>query len=179
MKIRDSNTTAIEKEIKKWKINHGVWIDIFPMDGLPKDTKKAKRIEKFDRQILRRRFLENGYQKSFMDYVEKIASIILYPRKIWALKKSVKLSKKYPFIGSDYFWWNWGSRFEHNFKTKYFHKFVLMDFETLKIRVPADYDLYLTQHYGNWKELPPIEKRNSGHVFELIDLSEPFSKHVQ
>ena len=178
MKIRNSNTTAIESELKNKKINHGIWVDVFPMDGLPSDMNKKRKIERFDRQILRRRYLNIGYRKSFADFVEQVISFVLYPLKKCALKKSISLSKKYSFYQSDYFWWNWGSRLWHNFETKNFYEFDIVKFETISVRVPKNYDAYLTQQYGDWKKLPPIEKRNSGHSFELIDLSTPYSKYT-
>lgn len=34
-KIRNSETTAIEEMMKSINMNHGVWVGIFPIDGLP------------------------------------------------------------------------------------------------------------------------------------------------
>lgn len=179
MKIRDSNTTAIENELKHTKINHGVWIDIFPMDGLPDDINKRKKDEKIDRQFIRRRFLDIGYRKSLIDLFEKIISIIFFPKKKSALNKSISLTKKYDFYSSNYFWWNWGSRLEHNFTTAPFSSYIEVKFESLKFRIPIDADTYLTQHYGDWHKLPPEEKRNSGHEFYLIDLSKPYKTYLK
>ena len=174
MKIRDSETTAIEFEVRKLKINHGVWVDIFPMDGLPDDNVLKKKIETFDRQFVRRRFFISGYQKSFFDFIEKLISIVLFPIKKSAIKKSEKLTKKYSIEDTKYFWWNWGSRFEHNFKTDWFSNYEIASFEFIKIRVPKNYNDYLTEHYGDWKSMPPIEKRNSGHKFSIVDLSKSY-----
>ena len=43
-KIRNSNTTYIEKTIAKLPINHGVYIDVFPLDGYPEDKKSQIKI---------------------------------------------------------------------------------------------------------------------------------------
>lgn len=179
MKIRDSNTTAIEEEIRKLKINHGVWIDIFPMDGLPDDCSVKKKVETFDRQFVRRRFFIGGYQKSFIDFIEKSISMLLFPTKKCAMKKSEKLAKQYSIDETKYFWWNWSSRFEHNFKSEWFSSYKTVTFETLQVRVPINYDEYLTEHYGNWKALPPVEKRNSGHIFALIDLKQSYKVYYK
>lgn len=42
-KLRNSNTTFIEEMLKNIKMNHGVYIDIFPLDGYPKNKKEQKR----------------------------------------------------------------------------------------------------------------------------------------
>lgn len=40
-----------------------------------------------------------------------------------------------------------------------------MLFEGVRFQVPAEYDKYLRQLYGNYMELPPVEKRVSHHHF--------------
>ena len=179
MKIRDSETTAIEDELKKIKINQGVWIDVFPMDGLPDDAAIRKKIEKKDRQIIRRRFLLTGYQKSFLDFAEKVLSIIMFPSKRLALKTSINISKKYDFYSTKYFWWNWGSRTDHNFEASWFMQFDNIKFESITIRVPHEYEKYLCEHYGDWKKIPPLNKRNSGHVFYFIDLNKSYKNYLK
>lgn len=42
-------------------------------------------------------------------------------------------------------------------------------YDGLIIKIPSDYDNYLTTTYGNWKELPPMDKRIS-HPHYFIDL---------
>ena len=58
-KIRNSNTTFIETSVKDFKINHGIFIDIFPLDYYPQDKKKKKQFYKkklwWDR-IIRKKF---------------------------------------------------------------------------------------------------------------------------
>ena len=48
-KLRDSSTTFIEDFYRNHRINHGVWIDIFPLDGMAKKPipreKCAKRVK--------------------------------------------------------------------------------------------------------------------------------------
>ena len=41
-KIRDSRTTFIETSIKNSRINHGIYIDIFPLDYYPEKPKQQK-----------------------------------------------------------------------------------------------------------------------------------------
>jgi len=47
-----------------------------------------------------------------------------------------------------------------------FNKIDYMVFEGRKYSVPAGYHEWLTNYYGNYMELPPVEKRISHHKFE-------------
>ena len=43
-KLRDSSTTFIEDFYANHRINHGVWIDIFPIDGMSYEVKESKKL---------------------------------------------------------------------------------------------------------------------------------------
>jgi lipopolysaccharide cholinephosphotransferase len=47
---------------------------------------------------------------------------------------------------------------DEEYKTLIRHKF-----EDAEAYIPLDYDSYLTRHYGNYMQLPPLEKRISHH----------------
>ena len=108
-KVRDSNTTAIENATKDVKMNHGLWIDIFPLDGLPKSPRKRKFYAFLDNGLLRRIYSSSHYySKRFRSKIANFLVKILFPSKRLALKHSIKLSTKYSFDDSELFWWNWG-----------------------------------------------------------------------
>ena len=43
-KLRNSETTCIEESVAALPINHGISIDIFPLDGYPTDKKEQERL---------------------------------------------------------------------------------------------------------------------------------------
>lgn len=45
-KLRNSETTYIEKSVSKLPVNHGVYIDIFPLDEYPSDRAEQKKTRK-------------------------------------------------------------------------------------------------------------------------------------
>lgn len=45
-KLRNSETTCIEESVAVLPINHGISLDIFPLDGYPKDKKEQERLER-------------------------------------------------------------------------------------------------------------------------------------
>ena len=58
------------------------------------------------------------------------------------------------------------------FPKKWFGKGVFAKYENLEILIPTEFDLYLKKEYGNYMQLPPIEKRNSGHSHYFVNLNE-------
>ena len=50
-KIRDSRTTFIEKSAAGLAIHHGVYIDVFPLDGYPERRIAALRLEALKKDI--------------------------------------------------------------------------------------------------------------------------------
>ena len=49
-------------------------------------------------------------------------------------------------------------------------------FEELNVFGPEKCEEYLTKLFGDWKKLPPIEKRHSPHDFADINFSKPFGE---
>ena len=61
-----------------------------------------------------------------------------------------------------------GAYYFHEFtKTEYFGVGTDILFEGLMVRAPEKIDEYLTHMYGNYMELPPVEKRIS-HMVEFV-----------
>ena len=42
-------------------------------------------------------------------------------------------------------------------------------FEGIKVNLPENYHAYLSSIYGDYMELPPVEKRNGHHYYEVLD----------
>ena len=61
------------------------------------------------------------------------------------------------------------------YKKDYIEKTTEVQFENFKINIPLDYDGYLTQEYNDWRQLPPLEKRLSNHVYIYVNLEQRFT----
>lgn len=70
------------------------------------------------------------------------------------------------------FWGAW--KYKDIISRKYFGTPKLYEFEGLKVYGVEFYDEYLTSVYGDWRTLPPIEKRVSHHNFVFIDLNKSY-----
>lgn len=146
-----------------------LWIDIFPLDGLPENNLKNKLIYKrvrFWRKILlmvevKNDVIEKESKHKFLILPKKFLKKIFGTEK--SLKKIInkmdKISKTYNWDNCKYIGglvWGYGPN-ERLLKSDLGD--YLVDFEDIKVNTMACYDTYLSNLYGNYMELPPEEKR--------------------
>ena len=53
------------------------------------------------------------------------------------------------------------------------------EFEGIKVRIPEQYDAYLTQKYGDWRSDPPKEKQRSHHETIVIDTEKSYTQYMK
>ena len=182
-KVRDSNTTFIETSHKHFKMNHGVYIDVFPIDNYPE--KRIKQVlfgakSKILHFRIRREFYSPNSRKSVKNLLRRImmaVAKVLYPSREKALRIQ---DKHFKSIKESHLWINnsgpWGIRHELMPAT-YYGKGTPIRFEGIEVNAPLEYDKWLTHMYGNYLELPPDEKRVTHHSTELIDISRGYSHY--
>ena len=67
----------------------------------------------------------------------------------------------------------WGKR--EIARTEWFAEGVEVEFEGLRLRAPKDYDAYLRRGvYGDYMQLPPIEKQVGHHYTDIVDLDKSY-----
>lgn len=116
-KIRNSETTFIESTVKNLDINHGIYIDIFPLDGF-RPEKKVENAINLKKYMLYNEQIAKKYtypktekeQINIILYIKvkiiKILSNILYGRKKTKelLEKKDKIAKRYKYEDCKYIW---------------------------------------------------------------------------
>ena len=179
-KLRNSNTTYIEENSKHLNINHGIYIDIFPLDGYPEDIIEQKKLASkkrwyslklfcgFSQTSPRRRLIAAMFrmfgchkrtQKSAEQY-EKVLS--QYPA-----KEAKKICNHGTWYGSrDYI------------SSEFYGSGTNIIYEGVVVRVPEKYDDYLTALYGDWRTPPPIEKQKGHHYYEICDTEKSYSFYM-
>lgn len=180
-KIYDVTTTLVENT--RYQIKRGIYIDLFPLDGVS-DNKEE--INDFYRPILNKiRLLSArtcGIRKSRKWYKNlsiRLARII--PNKLFDDKKlmySIDLMCKKndydncKYIGNLY--GAWGAR--EIVERSIMGEPTIYEFEGLDVYGPIDHNAYLTSLYGNWRQLPPKEKQVTHHDFVMCDLHKGYLK---
>lgn len=157
-------------------VGMGVFIDIYPYDGLGKTKEEAVRFGlKGDRlsslcyQATRKHF-------AIETTTSPIRKLIKYP--IFLASKMIgkelfqnkleKLARAKDYETSEYIgciiWLSWGEK--DIFPRKWFDETVVMPFDKYLFRVPKHYDEVLRHEYGDYMQLPPEKDRIGHHYFK-------------
>lgn len=184
-KIRDSRTTWIEKGVAHLDINHGIYLDIFPIDGYPNTLSEQKRFERKKMHFERVRAIS---YKSKINPMAVRTNLTCVANKLFGIySSSQKNICQYERLIASYapgesrIWCNhgnWQGKLEYADNLQY-GKGTWAIFEGLKVRIPEKYDEYLTQKYGNWRENLPPEQQNSGHSLLYKDISKSYKCYIK
>lgn len=179
-KIRDSRTAFIETAAEHLKMNHGIYIDIFPLDGYSYTKAgeigfKLKKIM-YDNKV-DEAFGQNGSAPWKTALLGKLLGLISHgdtPQD--GVRKRDQLSKRWDYDQADLV----GSLYDSTYTReiipkKYFGEGTLLPFEDIMIRVPANYDFYLKNMYGDYMQFPPENERVPQHACKVIDTERSYT----
>lgn len=178
-KLYDTRTTLVEH--KRVNISRGVFIDIFPIDGIGdtleesyKNFRSISRLYHFYLSIVAGVRKGRSFQKNLAVFLSRMIpfSFNLQGKVRKALNAKCSFRVNQP------------ARYGGNLLGAYGKNEIVEmalfgvpqrhQFEDTMINCPADADGYLSRIYHDWHSLPPIEKRISHHDFVSIDLDRPF-----
>lgn len=168
-KVYDNRTVLIESHIKS-----GVYIDIFPIDGMPN--------EKMTKEIIEKRIslvFKNIYYASKVYQFQQGNKILLklkyyikktlVPKRETSIQKLEEMCLAYPFETSDFAGVLVGGYgIKERMEKTVFLNYVDMPFEGMICKCIEDYDTYLSHLYGDYMTLPPVEKRVSNHTNKVF-----------
>ncbi len=180
LQLRNSSTTAVTKFDEKLNNNKGIFIDIMPLDTVPKSdierNKHRKKIKNLSIWFRRKNKYINN--KTFFNTVKYlITSLItlkndpadLFNRYNNELKKFKNLNTGYVAHAA----------LSYNergvWPLEWFDAIDFLDFEFIKIQVPGKYNLILNKYFGT--DFMQIPKRfpPSSHGTLFFNTDEPFT----
>ncbi len=174
-KVCLDNTVFTEEYLKDIPIHHGVFVDIFPFDNYPSDIKtqsKYKRKLHFYDQLNRAKVLwkisdlTQGKKRFFGSITRVILHILMIPFKREFLFRKMDNAVK-QFNNDNCLLIS--SRGKAICNKADLMPLISHKFENTEILVPHKYDIILKSLYGNYMELPPVEKR-IGHAPSSIKI---------
>lgn len=187
----DSNRYVLQEGLKDWPLNfskirlkgtvfrepeddyaseemRGIFVDIFCLENVP-DNNFLARIQYFlAKYYLCYQLGERKYHHASIK--KKCMMFLAFPLKIKSLRKKViSFIEKFNSQPTQ----RWGFFYG---RTKYKSAIVsksiygipkYVDFENIKLPVPEKYHEYLTQIFGDYMKLPPVEQRKGLHLVSI------------
>lgn len=173
-KVCDTNTIMEEKNFERDGLEMGVYVDIFPIDGLGNkdDAKKNFNATRFERELLVARNWKKFFRsKTHAWYIEPVRFAL------WIMSRFVSTSKlvdkvetyyaQFPIQKSEYAAVVCGSYREREIlPMEVLSTFTEVEFEGKQFMAFKKYDDYLKSIYGDYMKLPPKDKQVSHHMFK-------------
>lgn len=180
-KLRDSGTTYIEKTAAAIPMNHGVFIDIFPLDGYPTKKGQQKLLE------FRKRLYQSMLLCAYDFPRSGVSSLLCWIYRLFGLhRRSGKIAgklnrclSKHPVEGSQKICnhGNWQGTLEYA-PCWHYGSGTTATFEGLNVPVPERFDEYLTQKYGSWRADLPPEEQKGHHYHTVCDVTRPYTHYL-
>ena len=178
-KLRDSHTTFVESGIAHLDVNHGIYIDVFPLDGYPTSFLEQQRFE-----LRKRMFRFKLLSALESDYSPWIRLAVMVMRLFGVHKRIGKILTEYekmisayppetsPFICNH---GNWQGKLEYAPREQY-GAGMPVEFEGILTRIPKQYDAYLTRKYGDWRVDIPLDNQKGHHHYTAMDPNIPYTE---
>lgn len=177
-KVRKDGTEFVEEYVEDIDMHKGVFVDIMPYDKLPVSERKKKKYY-FDVILWNQIYIakstgkvsmvENSNNKLYI-VIRKVMHALERPvSKAYLYRKLDEKLRKYNATDSQII----SSRGIKEFESPISDVFPTVEcqFGRLKVMIPRNADKLLRIQYGDYKELPPLDKRY-GHAPLKIKLEE-------
>ena len=178
-KLYDTRTTLVENT--RVPVKRGVYLDIFPLDGAGDTREEAVAYyQPIKRRLALLLAMTTGirqgrkfYKNAGILLLRSVPRWLIDPKKVLADAQRRSARKSFDRC-----------RWIGNFAGAYWEREMMprevfgepteYDFEHLRAYGVSDYEAYLSALYGNWRELPPVEKRKTHHDNVCCDLHKSY-----
>ncbi len=176
-RVSDQRYKIIMENEKEYGM--GVFIDIYPYDGLGQTKKEAVRYG------LRGDHLSSLCYQATRDHfamettTSLLRKVIKYPVYLFSRavgkerfqKKLESLARVKEYDSSKFvgcvIWLSWGEK--DIYLRKWFKEYIMMPFGKYEFRVPKEYDRILRHIYGDYMQLPPEKDRIGHHFYKVYE----------
>lgn len=156
-KLVNVDTALIEKIYLQLPLHHGIFLDIFPLDGYPEGKWRQEwfEIKKWVYNKARCVAYRLGYKACGLNRI-----MLRYER----LLKRYKCGS----AGMICNYANWQKKLDYSPESEY-GEGVWKLFEGHQVRIPVGYDAYFSRKYGQWQKELPEDEKVSHHGFLVCD----------
>lgn len=173
-----NHTTFIKTYQKDLDINHGLVLDVLPLDGCPQGF--ARKIQKIW-ALLYLLFIVGKAPENNGRLARAVGKTALGLVRSQHLRYSIwkfceKQMSKYPISECKYVTELCAGPYymKNEYPAEAFSKQKYVAFEDTYLPIPVGYDTYLRMAFGDYMQLPPKEKRVCHHEFEVMDMEHSY-----
>lgn len=162
----------------------GLFVDIYPLDGVGNNYDRAVQLLRKTKRIASLCFLTGRKSFGVDNTRSKLKLLIKFPAYCWAklmgnrhyINKLAKLSKTFDYSTSKYVACvSWpegdvGGKSRDIYEKSWINELIEVPFEDTTVKIPAAYDILLTQSYGDYMQCPPEDKRTTNHTYDTYEL---------
>lgn len=167
-KIYNPNTTFLEAQciFLDKKSQYGIFVDIFPIIGIPNEKTKRELFLKELRQYHSKAFIFDRYpniSKLSKKEITNWKNDLLHRYKIQDSKSVIDFS----------------TGFNYTKDASGLSEPLMVKFENTAIPVPSSFDSDLTNQYGDYQKLPAVQDRHTHDDYTLVDIKRPISYYQE
>ena len=178
-KIRKEHTTFLQSFDDPDKIHTGIFIDIMPIDRIPRGIFNKIRFyhASFVYEILCREFVPKNTSRVNQIIIGTILKINKPENRVERRKKLLKIIRKYddnrnlPLVMVETL-----KTLRTPLPANIFDEYIELEFEGKKFMATKYWDAFLKTWFGDYMKLPPEEKRVCAHHPILVDTEKSYQE---
>ena len=168
-KVHDTHTVSLQGKSEKYRF--GLNIDVFPVDGKPDDINVQRSMER-KLSSWSHRLNICGTRFNLLDFHQPIVSKLeahLFGPEHW-VRKCDALMRSYDFdkcrlAGSVSVMYN---GLKEIFEKEMFENYTELEFEGCRFKAFSQWEKFLVQQYGDYMQLPPVNKRRTHDITAYV-----------
>ena len=178
-KLFDVRTTQVEE--RRINVVRGVGIDVFPIDGIGETLESAKsnykpiakQMDLLTARVVAVRPGRKWYKNAAVRVLQLVPKAFINEKKI--MKKISDMCKQREYDSSEYV----GAlvttyRAKEIIPRSFYGTPTIYKFEDIEVYGVEKFDEYLTHLYGDWRQPPPEDKRQTAHLNLSIDFDHSY-----
>lgn len=185
-KLRNSATTGLERRNRGRKCNQGIWMDVFPLDAIPKEEedkeKQFQEIQFYQRLLMKKTYpdqrvlweLEEQKERYYEEVSQLFSREVLCRRFHDAMADCPgEASGRAAVLAR-----NWGNRKYQEYESSDFAFLIKETFEDMEVYLPVGYENCLSKDYGKDFSYYPIESARIPHHEAFFDVSKSYVDYI-
>lgn len=180
VRIRNSETTLIEKDEQNLNINHGIYIDVYPFYEAPA-TKVGLTLNVLKSHVYK--VLSSGrIPQNHGKSAKILATLVLntYGLK-HRKKKASKIEREFMKVKGkeilDYYGQDITLLSAITYPKEWFETPRKLEFEGLYFDGPTEPEKYMTKRYGDYMKLPPVEDQVKHHTYVYMNAHQSYKEY--